>query len=568
MAGCAGGARSLVLPTAATSPQPTVSATISIMIPSAKTSSSKRHVQYVSSATKSMTVAVSGQQTLLIGLTPSSPGCTEVTGGTQCNVSASMPVGTYPVTITLYGSSAGNTDPLAIATTIQTVNPNTTNTLSFTLNAVVSLVYVALSPDSTLTLGTAATRSVILSPRDSSGATIVLGRDSIVDQNGSPVQIQLGVTDTTGSLSVSPSIAGGTPSTLSYNGGTPNGTNVTVSVRNGSNVQLTQAQTSITMNPGNGGVTPMGPTTTYYVKTLSNAKLIAAGYAMRSAGQSGLVILDFGYPFQCNQQVGVAKNYCSTDQAQAGVVGTFLPPQGQWVTDDQIIGAAEQFLDGFADISPPTGSQHLELAVGTSNFCLAASDCDQKLYSMYGQKWAEVVSSVQNYIADHSRSAYESAAGANDIETWCGTDGAAICTIGPTPILSWFSAYSLNTSLPMYDYGSLDGCGTANGCPSPWTPGAFVTLTSTQNGYAIPEIYCTAMSNPWVNLAAYASAHGAAPVRIAGTLSAATRGLANGCSTAAQPLEAFNDLKTKLVNGTPASASGMRYYTDIQDLGP
>ena len=100
-----------------------------------------------------MTITVSGQLPLLIPLTPGSPGCAVVSGSTRCTVSASLPVGTYPIGIALYGTPNGNTYPLALTSTVQTVVANTTNNLSFTLNAVVSLVFLKLSPDSAFASG-------------------------------------------------------------------------------------------------------------------------------------------------------------------------------------------------------------------------------------------------------------------------------------------------------------------------------------------------------------------------------------------------------------------------------
>jgi hypothetical protein len=563
LAGCARTGASLIpARTVSAAADTTAQASISITIPApAKSASSAlRRARYISSATKSMTVAVAGQPTILVGLTPGSPGCSVVSSATQCTVRASLPVGTYPVTITLYGSLAGNTDPLAIATAVQTIAANTTNNLAFTLNAVVSLVYLSLSPDGTFVSGTPATKSVIVSPRDSSNATIVLGTDAIVDQYGSPVTIRLGVTDTTGALSVSPSTAGGTPSTLSYNGGAPNGLNVTASLRDASNAQLTQAQTTVTLTQVNTG--PQGPTTTYYVKGMSNSSLVSAGQAMRATGASGLVILDFGYPFQCIPY-GVTKGYCTSGQLNQ--YGTFLPPAGQWVTNDQIAAASKAYLDGFAGNSAPAGGQHIVLAIGTANFCLTAADCNGDLYAAYGSQWGAMVSSVQQYIVSSNRSSYEQAAAANDIETWCGTDNAAVCTIGSGPTKRWLAAYSLNTSQPMFDFGSLDGCGIPGNC-SVWTPNDFWEMTSTQSYYAIPEVYCDAMATPWANLAAWAAANEPTPLRIAGTLTSSTFPFAPGCSFDTQPLDGFNLMHTKLLTSAPASATGMVYYTDIHNL--
>jgi hypothetical protein len=522
-----------------------------------------------------MIVTPQGAPPILIPLTPTSPGCSQGPNGLSCVANVSLPVGTYTIQVALYGLPNGTGDPLALVAATETIAPDVTNSLNLTLNAVVSLVFLSLSPNGALTSGTPATRTVVVTAQDPDGATIVVGRDALVDRFGSPLTIDLGVTDTTGSVSVSPAVAGNTPITLSYNGGTPNGTNVTAMVRNASNVLVTQAQTSFTLGPG-GTTGPLGPTTTYYVQDMRRATLLAAGQTMRSEGRSGLVILDFGIPYYCDSP-GVP-NLCSS--AQVGNYGSFLPPGGAFVTVADITAATEAYLDGFAGNNPPAGGQQLVLAIGTNNYCKYQSDClnidsdnPQVTFRSYGTNWGAMVANVQSYVIGQGRGSFESVAAANDIETWCQTTNSpAVCTVGPQPTKDWLAGYSSLTSQPMFNYGSLDGCEVPNACLH-WGPLDFWEMSSTQNYYALPEIYCPGQITDWVNLAVWTQTTFGQSLRVAGTLTSSTLpppgSPSNPCVTPAyQPLEGFNDLYNRLLQSAPGAAAGMKYATDIQFLSP
>jgi hypothetical protein len=154
--------------------------------------------------------------------------------------------------IALYGTADGTGPALAMVSTTTTIVPNTTNNLDFTLNAVVSVVSVALVPDGAFTSDTPATRTINVGAVDAGGATIVLGVDALVDSSGSPVTIRLADTDTSGATSIAPSVAGSTPSVLSYNGGTPNGTTIIALATNGVNGSVTSARTAFSVGGTSG----------------------------------------------------------------------------------------------------------------------------------------------------------------------------------------------------------------------------------------------------------------------------------------------------------------------------
>lgn len=252
-AGCA--PRSSSLPPAPPVFQPaaeaTASTTISIRIPQGQqTSTFSRRALYVSSATNSLVLTPQGQSPIVIPLTATSPGCRIVSGARTCAISTSLPIGTYTVTVALYASVDGTGTPLAIVATLQTIVQNATNNLAFTLNAVVAAIGVTIVPDGTFAVGSAASRTVNVAVVDAAAATIVMGKDALVDSKGSAVTIRLGNTDASGATVLSPVTAGASPSTLSYNGAASNGGIVTATAVNASNVSVASSNTSFIVTSG------------------------------------------------------------------------------------------------------------------------------------------------------------------------------------------------------------------------------------------------------------------------------------------------------------------------------
>lgn len=573
LSACAAQATSLPTAPAVTgAPPPRAPATISITIPApTHTSSSARRAEYISTATNSMVLLAQGQAPLVIPLTATSPGCSISNGARTCTVAANLPVGTYSVNVSLFASANGSGTPLATTSASQTVQLNATNTLSFTLAAVVSSLNVTITPDSTFTFGTPGTRSVNVSVLDAGGATIVVGTDALVDASGSPVTITLSDGDTSGATSVTPTTVGPGPSTLSYNGGTTNAGYVTATARNAVAVVVgTPRSTTFAVN-GSGG-TPIA-TVSRYVSAMDYNTLFQQGQTMGHQGQSGLVILDFGQPWYCDGS-GPA---CGP----IGSYGTFLATGANpYETTASIASAAEAFLDGWYSSHHNDPTQSLHLAIGTNNYCRPDSadnpphhDCARIQFYEHGYTWGQMMRTVRAYIQAQHYDAQEFVAGASDLEL--GWNTAALTE-------QWVQGYNAAvapfTDLPLYDYGDAEGCPTTNASSAgnrscsvtgfTWTQDDVLMIAFGPNVFPVPEIYCSpGNAEQWYQLSLRSIAIGNGKILFPGTLTehsaAAQRGYTCNGVTVNAALDGFQQLKSRLHGNAATDVPAMSFATDI-----
>jgi hypothetical protein len=256
---------------------------------------------------------------------------------------------------------------------------------------------------------------------------------------------------------------------------------------------------------------------------------------MGSAGASGIVILDFGQPW-----------------VQNGTYGSILFSNLTFAATSDIATAAENYLDGFYNCSAST-SQILHLAVGTTNFsgdvkqhCPPLTD-DHYVTNAHGVAWGQLVNTLAAYIASHGYSAQEYARGADDIEP---------CWSSPTEAKAWIDGYSSATNLPMYDFGSADGCPGA--CPNGWTPyDLWYVSYGNADAYPLPEIYYHSMAHEWYAESAYAEQSAGGPILFLGTMTE----YASDSSTYA-PADGFTALQSA-INADSSTAYPLQYSTDI-----
>ena len=192
---CAGGGRALP-PPAPPAPTPgssTASVSIALLIPKAG-QGRLRVPHYVSSQTQSAAFSVNGGPALVANLAAGAPGCTTVSGGLQCAVTVSAPVGNDAFALALYAQPDAQGPVLSRGTTTASIAMGTANTVRLTLSGVVSSIVVALA-DNAPAQGTAEQIAVTVSARDAAGATIV----------GDPYDnpITLTDSDTTGAATLS-----------------------------------------------------------------------------------------------------------------------------------------------------------------------------------------------------------------------------------------------------------------------------------------------------------------------------------------------------------------------------
>jgi hypothetical protein len=210
------------IPTATSAPTiaPQGNAVVSITIPTATTQSSRRSPRYVSTATNSMTVVANGGSTTVIALTSSSPGCTAVSGGRNCTVQLSLPVGSnVPLTVRTFASTDGTGNALSIADVSATIVANQNNAIDLTLNPVVKSIAMTIA--SPFTTGIAGSANVTVNVLDAASQIIVVGPNNLVDQNDSPVTVGLSDSDASGVTRMNASVLGAAAVSVAYSGGTP-----------------------------------------------------------------------------------------------------------------------------------------------------------------------------------------------------------------------------------------------------------------------------------------------------------------------------------------------------------
>jgi len=159
-----------------------------ITIPTATRAAAIRRAQYISAATQSLTINVTGTGSTAtpagfpqsINLTPTSNGCTATLASTQCSLSFSFAPGTYAATISTFDqtSAAGNVLSAGQALPF-TVVGGTNNAIALTLGGIpASIVVTPLAPGylrgsaSGLKLYGPAVQSVVVEALDADGNII------------------------------------------------------------------------------------------------------------------------------------------------------------------------------------------------------------------------------------------------------------------------------------------------------------------------------------------------------------------------------------------------------------
>jgi hypothetical protein len=189
-----------------------------ITIPKATQAAAIRRAQYVSPATLSMAINVTGTGSTAtpagfpqtINLTPTSSGCTATLASTQCSLSFSFAPGTYVTTISTYDQTNAAGNALSSAQVVPfTVVPGTSNTIALTLGGIpASIVVTPLVPGylrgsvSGLKLYGPATQSIVVETLDADGNVITgAGSPSITFTPSSTALLTVG-----GSTTAAPNV--------------------------------------------------------------------------------------------------------------------------------------------------------------------------------------------------------------------------------------------------------------------------------------------------------------------------------------------------------------------------
>jgi serine/threonine-protein kinase len=159
-----------------------------ITIPHATQPAAIRRAQFVSPATQSMTINVTGTGSTstpagfpqTVNLTPTSTGCTSTLAGTQCTLNVALAPGTYDATIATSDQTNGAGNVLSAAQAVPfTVVAGASNAIALTLGGIpAAIVATPLAPGylrgsaAGLKLYGAATQSVVVETVDADGNII------------------------------------------------------------------------------------------------------------------------------------------------------------------------------------------------------------------------------------------------------------------------------------------------------------------------------------------------------------------------------------------------------------
>jgi hypothetical protein len=194
-------------------------ASLTITVPRAPSAAAaaRRRPAYVSPATGSIGIVVSGGARYTSALSASTPGCVPGSAGLVCTVEFPAPLGTDTVFVSTYAGADASGAPLSVAPVTVTVVAGQVNTASVTLSGVVASLELA-GAALILNAGTASSAPITLEALDAAGQVIV-GPGGYVDANGNPVTIALSDSDTSGATSLSSASvsAPSTAVTLAYN---------------------------------------------------------------------------------------------------------------------------------------------------------------------------------------------------------------------------------------------------------------------------------------------------------------------------------------------------------------
>jgi len=248
---------------------------------------------------------------------------------------------------------------------------------------------------------------------------------------------------------------------------------------------------------------------------------------MGNAGLSGVVVLDFGQPW-----------------IQNGAYGSIIfAPSLPFASITNITAAAEAYLDGFYACSG-RGPQ-LRLAVGTSNY----KNTTGFVNANHGAAWGQMVNTLASYITSKGYGSQEFARGANDMEpSWNTT----------TQTRAWVDGYNSATTLPLYNYGSADGCPPYGSCNNGWTQGDLWYVSyGAADSYPLPEIYFQSMANEWYQESLFSAQSESGKMGFIGTMTEY-----GSDSSTFTPSQGFQQLQNAL-NGDSRTAFPLTYSTDI-----
>jgi hypothetical protein len=149
-----------------------LSVAFKILVPRRGRHSALRKPHFVSPSTKSISIAVNGETVVIANLTPSSAGCSTVSGGVSCTISANVAPGRATFEVTSFDALNANGEKLSSATLTQMIVAGHTNAVRMTLDGIVSRITLAFQA-SPPPEGKSASIGISVMAQDADGNTIV-----------------------------------------------------------------------------------------------------------------------------------------------------------------------------------------------------------------------------------------------------------------------------------------------------------------------------------------------------------------------------------------------------------
>jgi hypothetical protein len=269
---------------------------------------------------------------------------------------------------------------------------------------------------------------------------------------------------------------------------------------------------------------PPPTTVSRYEPTADPATLRAQGASDGHGGLGGVAILDYGRPAQTAGGTMATEDF-------AGHVDP-LP---------DVVAAAEAYADGYRHAAPPGAS--MLVLIGTNDSCGEGQPCGAQIcgcanepssYLAWGRAWGGAVAQLGSYLSSTAAASAASASGGGGYDAEPAYDPAFTNTFDVV------AGYDEVTTLPMVDFGSIDG-GPSDGF---WTAEQmYLVAYGLRPDVAFPEIYHPGMAGQWADLLQWSAAHTGATMAIAGVLTESPDGYS--------PQQAYANLLAAVNTGGP-----------------
>lgn len=290
-------------------------------------------------------------------------------------------------------------------------------------------------------------------------------------------------------------------------------------------------------------------TTSYYVTYYPNPTLLTKAtalgiqYASLKKSRHLLLILDFGSPAY----------HVHSKHAMQYLFG------GNYITDAHLAKLMSDFTQHYYQALTASNAHarspiQLTIALGSSNY-------GRYITAQHGALVANVLQRLQRHLSKAERSKISYAA-AYDMEPGWNSYATSV---------RWINGFrSVNRSIPIYDFGSADGCPFAKKgakhfragiCAKHWTLEQLWSILHGENGMIpIPEIYLKAIAHQWFNLSLYSIEKHHTRLPIEGIL---TQWRATNFSRYTNSPDQANEQLNALLNSNPDTKRQLKLHSDI-----